>query len=289
MEHTITFDAAPSHANTATLWKGISENAKLIKGFEPGKPFAFFIKDKMGSIKGGCSGFIFYGCLYTDLLWVDKSLREKGYGTDLMGRVEKLAIDNSCRFMVVNTMDFEALNFYKKLGYMIEFERRGFEKDSIMYFLRKNLMHAPSNAITFEIIRHNSSEYKKAVSLREKILRKPLGLIFTDDELLAEKEHVHIVGTANGEIIATAVLVPEDQQYKMQRVVVKEGVQSQGIGSQMMNFCEKYVVSQDGKSIYCHARDSAVNFYIKNGYVAKGDYFDEDTIPHLKMEKILNK
>ncbi len=191
--------------------------------------------------------------------------------------------------MVVNTMDFEALNFYKKLGYMVEFERRGFEKDSIMYFLCKNLIHAPVNAITFEIIRHNSSEYKKAVSLREEILRKPLGLIFTDDELLAEKEHIHIVGTVNGEIIATTVLVPEDHQYKMQRVVVKEGVQSQGIGSQMMNFCEKYVVSQGGEAIYCHARDSAVNFYFKNGYVAKGDYFDEHTIPHLKMEKILDK
>lgn len=147
MEYTITFDADPSHANTTTIWKGISENAKLMKGFEPGKPFAFFIKDEMGAIKGGCSGFIFYGCLYTDLLWIDKSLREKGYGTDLMERVEKLATENSCRFMVVNTMDFEALNFYKKLGYNVEFERRGFEKNSIMYFLRKNLIHVPSNEL----------------------------------------------------------------------------------------------------------------------------------------------
>ncbi len=139
MEYTITFDADPSHTDTTTLWKGISQNAKLMKGHEPGKPFAFYIKDKIGDVKGGCSGFLFYGCLYTDLLWIDESLRGRGYGIDLMGRVEELAIKNTCRFMVVNTMDFEALNFYKKLGYIIEFERKGFEKDSIMYFLRKNL------------------------------------------------------------------------------------------------------------------------------------------------------
>lgn len=140
MKYIIVFDANPNHADTAILWQGISEHAELMKGHEPGKPFAFFIKDEMGGIKGGCSGYIFYGCLYTDLLWVDKSLREQHYGTGLMEKVEKLAIENDCRFMAVNTMDFEALNFYKKLGYIVEFERHGFEKNSIMYFLRKNLI-----------------------------------------------------------------------------------------------------------------------------------------------------
>lgn len=34
-------------------------------------------------------------------------------------------------------MDWEALGFYQKLGFIIEFERRGFLKDSVFYFLRK--------------------------------------------------------------------------------------------------------------------------------------------------------
>ena len=28
-------------------------------------------------------------------------------------------------------------------------------------------------------------------------------------------------------------------------------------------------------------------FYFKNGYEAQGDYFEEDFIPHLKMNKVL--
>lgn len=142
-------------------------------------------------------------------------------------------------------------------------------------------------ALSFKIINHSSPEYEAAVKLREGILRKPLGLTFLPEELEAEKEHIQIAGFQGDEVISTAVLVPEGKDYKMQRVVVKQGMQDSGIGSKMMEFCEDYARNQNIRSIYCHARDSAVNFYLKNNWVAEGDYFDEDTIPHLKMRKVL--
>jgi predicted GNAT family N-acyltransferase len=142
-------------------------------------------------------------------------------------------------------------------------------------------------ALSFKIINHGSPEYKAAVNLREEILRKPLGLIFSSEELEAEKDHIQIAGFQGDEVISTTVLVSEGKDYKMQRVVVKRGLQDLGIGSKMMGFCEDYGRKQGIRSIYCHARDSAVNFYLRNAYVAEGDYFDEDTIPHLKMRKLL--
>ncbi len=142
--------------------------------------------------------------------------------------------------------------------------------------------------LNFKIINHTSPEYKAAVKLREEILRKPLGLTFLSEELEAEKEHIQIAGFQGDEVISTAVLITEGKDYKMQRVVVKQGLQDSGIGSKMMKFCEDYARKQGIGSIYCHARDSAVNFYLKNNWVAEGDYFDEDTIPHLKMRKILS-
>lgn len=136
---TIVYESQPNHSDTMILWKGITENARLKKDIGPGKPFGFFIKNTSNKIKGGCSGYIFYGCLYLDFLWVDQSLRGKKLGTKLMENTEALAKENKCKFISVNTMDFEALDFYKKLGFIVEFERQGFEKDSKMYFLRKNL------------------------------------------------------------------------------------------------------------------------------------------------------
>ena len=140
---------------------------------------------------------------------------------------------------------------------------------------------------TFKEIAHKSPEWTDAVRLREKILREPLGSIFTDQELEEEKYHFQIVGFLDDAIIATAVLVPEGDEMKMQRVVVTENLRSLNIGSEMMNFCENFASNKNFTVMYCHARDSAVNFYMKNGYTGIGDYFDEDGIPHLKMRKKL--
>jgi hypothetical protein len=41
---------------------------------------------------------------------------------------------------VALTFEWEALDFYKKLGYYVEFARHGFDKDSVFYFLRKDLV-----------------------------------------------------------------------------------------------------------------------------------------------------
>ncbi|MBI2707275.1 MAG: GNAT family N-acetyltransferase [Proteobacteria bacterium] len=142
--------------------------------------------------------------------------------------------------------------------------------------------------VIFKIIAHNSPDYKAAVSLREDILRKPLGLTFSQEELEHEKNHIQIAGVMGTEVIATAVLAPEDGVLKMQRVAVREDLQNKGIASAMMTFCEEYACTHGYKEIYCHARDKAVPFYLKNNYIPEGDYFDENTISHLKMRKSLS-
>jgi len=39
----------------------------------------------------------------------------------------------------IHTMDWEALEFYKNLGYEVEFARVGYKKNSTMYILKKGL------------------------------------------------------------------------------------------------------------------------------------------------------
>jgi ribosomal protein S18 acetylase RimI-like enzyme len=56
-----------------------------------------------------------------------------------MLEAEKIGFKRQCTFATVDTMDWEALSFYQKLGYNIEFVREGFEKDSKMYMLKKRL------------------------------------------------------------------------------------------------------------------------------------------------------
>ncbi len=139
MKYTINYEKNPKADDIQILNGGIMEYAKQKKGMNQLDFFAFFIRDEEERIVGGCGGDNVYGCFFIGQLWVTEELRGKGYGTKLMESAEKLAKECGCNFMAVNTMDWEALDFYKKLGFYVEFERRGFDKNSIFYFLRKDL------------------------------------------------------------------------------------------------------------------------------------------------------
>lgn len=138
MTYQIVFAINPAAEDIAILSQGISVYATQQRGHKPIEPFGFFIRDENNQVIGGCNGNIGYGWVYVDQLWIEQSLRAKGYGTALMQAAEKLAKERGCIAAAVNTMDWEALDFYKKLDYRIEFERHGLEKNSIYYFLRKD-------------------------------------------------------------------------------------------------------------------------------------------------------
>jgi ribosomal protein S18 acetylase RimI-like enzyme len=140
MKYQITYEKKPTSEDTQILNDGIMEQAKQKKGMKQLDFFAFFIRDENEKIVGGCGGDNMYGGLYVGQLWVTQSLRSQGYGTQLMQKAEDLAKESKCNFIAVNTFDWEALDFYKKLGFYVEFERKGFDKNSVFYFLRKDLV-----------------------------------------------------------------------------------------------------------------------------------------------------
>ncbi|HCX3367513.1 GNAT family N-acetyltransferase [Fluoribacter dumoffii] len=133
----LSFLENPDPDDVQILTNGIKAYAKQEKGFESLDFFACFIRDADNSIVGGCSGGTLYGGLHVDNLWVSESIRHQGWGTKLMQKALKYGNEKDCAFATVNTMDWEAIEFYKKLGFKLEFERHGFQKNSIFYFLRK--------------------------------------------------------------------------------------------------------------------------------------------------------
>ena len=141
--------------------------------------------------------------------------------------------------------------------------------------------------IEFKIIEYGSEMHKQAILLQEDNMHKPLGLRFTEKELLVGKEQVQVVGIKDDVVVATTTLVSEGLDCKMERLVVDKSLVNRGIGSKMMDFCESYAKENKFNSIYSHIRDTAFNFYFKNKYIAETDFFDEEAIPHLKMRKLI--
>lgn len=139
-----------------------------------------------------------------------------------------------------------------------------------------------------KIIDHGSKEYKQMVELRRQILRKPLGLDFTREELDKEKDHILIAAYEDDQMLGCCMLIQvEPKKVQLRQMAVKAGLQGKGIGRALMQFAENIARDRGNKVLIMHARKSAAGFYEKLGYKIVGDEFTEVTIPHYNMEKNL--
>tara|TARA_B110000285_G_C15041119_1_gene571851 strand:- start:70 stop:501 length:432 start_codon:yes stop_codon:yes gene_type:complete len=140
----------------------------------------------------------------------------------------------------------------------------------------------------FKTVEHYSKEYWKLVRLRDKILREPLNLMFSEEELFLENEQIHIGGFENEIAIASlSLVILSPSLLKMRQVCVSSEFQGKKIGKKLNEFTENWAMFNQYKTIECNARESAVPFYKSNGYTIKGEQFFELKIPHFKMTKTL--
>jgi predicted GNAT family N-acyltransferase len=142
--------------------------------------------------------------------------------------------------------------------------------------------------MALKIIDHGSKEYRQMVDLRYQILRKPLGLSFTDEELATEKEDILLGCFEDESLEACCMLTKTDPKtVRLRQMAVGSGLRGKGIGRVLMVFAENIARDHGFKRLTMHARKSAVGFYEKNGYKVCSDEFKEVTIPHFVMDKEL--
>ena len=135
-------------------------------------------------------------------------------------------------------------------------------------------------------IDHGSKEYAQAVALRYSILREPLGLNFSKEELENEKDNIHIAVFEDDELLGCCMLTKIDRQtLQLRQMAVKDNLQRKGIGASIMSFVETISRDKGYKNIVMHARDTAIGFYEKFGYKVVGEPFIEINLPHHKMQK----
>ena len=140
-------------------------------------------------------------------------------------------------------------------------------------------------------IDYNSSRYRDLVDFRRRILRAPLGLDFTPQQLAGEQADIHIAAYLHGELVGCAILTAVDMPHgpivKLRQMAVDPSHQGRGVGTQIVIFAEKWSAERGYREIVLHARETAVRFYERAGYIAKGETFTEVTIPHQEMVKHL--
>lgn len=145
--------------------------------------------------------------------------------------------------------------------------------------------------IEFKEIKVGTDEYEQMVDLRHRILRVPIGLTLTKEELVDDKDHI-LLGvflSENKRLIGCCVLTESDEKVvQLRQMSVEEAYQRKGLGAQLVKYAEQVAQEHNYTWMELHARQTAIDFYKKLGYSIESDIFTEVGIPHVEMNKRIN-
>ena len=96
-------------------------------------------RDEAGAVRGGLVGATYLGWLSVQMVSLDESLRGRGHGAALMKLAEEEAVRRGCPRVFLETLSFQALPFYEKLGYQVHGKLEGFPPGGARYALIKML------------------------------------------------------------------------------------------------------------------------------------------------------
>lgn len=139
----ITVEQPPDREHTRAVQEGLIAFNRRYMPTDDYRPLAVFARDSAGRIRGGLVGSLYWNVLAIDMLWLDDEIRHQGLGSALMKTAEDEARRYGCSMAHLDTMSFQALEFYRKLGYSIFGELKGYGDGVSRYYLSKALAPLP--------------------------------------------------------------------------------------------------------------------------------------------------
>ncbi|VVN36767.1 Acetyltransferase [Pseudomonas fluorescens] len=100
---------------------------------------ALLVRDDHDVVLGGLYGRFFYQWMFIELLSVPEQARGQGMGSQLMQMAEDLAREKHCLGIWLDTFDFQAPDFYRKLGFSAVGQIDDYPPGHQRYFMQKRL------------------------------------------------------------------------------------------------------------------------------------------------------
>jgi GNAT superfamily N-acetyltransferase len=136
---TIGIEAEVKPADMGLIVRRLTEYNASQTGGETPDYLTVTARDGEGNIVGGLVGATWLGWLVVQALWVDDALRGQGHGGALLRAAEEEAVQRRCPRVFLETLSFQALPFYEKLGYAMFSRLDGFPPGGARYALTKIL------------------------------------------------------------------------------------------------------------------------------------------------------
>jgi ribosomal protein S18 acetylase RimI-like enzyme/8-oxo-dGTP pyrophosphatase MutT (NUDIX family) len=140
--------------NKKKIFQGFAVQAIKSTGMDglDEEPISFEICDQSGFV-GAIVVQLFWEQLHIKYLFVEEKYRGQGMATRLMNHALEFGKLRGCHFAFVETMSFQAHEFYQKMGFSIEFSRSGYAKNTTFHYLKKILDNSNSVMASKQITR----------------------------------------------------------------------------------------------------------------------------------------
>ncbi|MBN1886438.1 MAG: GNAT family N-acetyltransferase [Thermoflexales bacterium] len=137
--YTLTVEEDPEPEEVALVIEGLRAYNRSHAGDDDHRKLAVFVRDAQERIVGGLLGDTYWGWLGVSILWIEESHRRQGHGRALLVAAEREAVQRGCQYAHLDTMSFQAIGFYQKLGYRLYGELHDMPAGHSRYFLWKEL------------------------------------------------------------------------------------------------------------------------------------------------------
>ena len=135
----LTIDEDPRPEDVASLNDQLYRFNAAVTGVDDGRWLAIFLRDSAGRIEAGLHGWTWGHTGFVQTLWVREDLRGQGLGSRLLAAAEREAGRRGCTEVQLDTHDYQAPDFYRRLGYEVVGELPGWPGPSTRLFFRKRL------------------------------------------------------------------------------------------------------------------------------------------------------
>ena len=137
--YSIALEAKPQSGDMSVIVKGLTEFNSQQAGGDMPNYLLVTVRDDQGTVVGGLLGATYLGWLQVQAVWLPDTLRGRDYGTELMSLAEQEALRRGCPRVFLETLSFQALPFYEKLGYAVFSRLPDFPVGGARYALTKML------------------------------------------------------------------------------------------------------------------------------------------------------
>jgi GNAT superfamily N-acetyltransferase len=136
---TYTVEPEPSSVNTNWVIDRLVAFNESQAGSRNVHNFGIFARDQDGELVAGLLCARHWNYIFVSAVFVDESHRGKGVGGELLSAAEKLALQNQCDAVYLDTFDFHAPGFYEKSGFRIFGLLKDYPPGHERYFMVKDL------------------------------------------------------------------------------------------------------------------------------------------------------